>query len=193
MMAPIRFAFLFAVVIFSAFTVHEAGKNVRINQANQRKLAKLRSALTTDNVRFMNRAIELKKNSRGENDSDRNGSVVVNSKGDVSGEGWDRMSELHDPSAHAVLQAVRQACERSNTSKLFGSTIYTATYPCDMCISLIQQVGIEKVYYYTEAALKTIRHIEPVGDASTITSNRPLEIVPIGPSQMVRSEVVSDR
>lgn len=94
----------------------------------------------------MHRAIELSYFGFGHNHGTPFGSVVVKDKA-IIGEGWNRVRQLHDPSAHAELMAIRDACAKLATPALPGCIIYASGQPCPMCLSLIYLVGIEKVYY----------------------------------------------
>ena len=53
----------------------------------------------------------------------------------------------HDPTAHAEVMAIRDACKALGTHDLTGCEIYTSCYPCPMCLSAIIWANITKVYY----------------------------------------------
>lgn len=53
----------------------------------------------------------------------------------------------NDPTAHAEVNAIREACRVLNTHDLKGCTLYTSCYPCPMCLSAIIWANIEEVYY----------------------------------------------
>ena len=57
----------------------------------------------------------------------------------------------HDPSAHAEINAIRQACELLGTHDLSGCILYATGHPCPMCLSAIIWANIERVYYGCEA------------------------------------------
>ena len=52
-----------------------------------------------------------------------------------------------DPTAHAEIVAIRNACKKLGTHDLSGCEIYTSCYPCPMCLSAIIWANIKKVYY----------------------------------------------
>ena len=54
---------------------------------------------------------------------------------------------MHDPTAHAEIEAIRDACRYLNTHDLSGCEIYTTSYPCPMCFSAIIWANIKKCYY----------------------------------------------
>lgn len=95
---------------------------------------------------FMGRALELSFFGYEHNHGTPFGSVVVKD-GAIVGEGWNCVKQLNDPSAHAELMAIRDACANLGTPTLKGCTIYASGQPCPMCLSLIYLVGIEQVYY----------------------------------------------
>lgn len=53
----------------------------------------------------------------------------------------------HDPTAHAEINAIREACKKLGTHDLSGYTLYTTAYPCPMCLSAIIWANIKTVYY----------------------------------------------
>ena len=74
------------------------------------------------------------------------GAVVVKS-GTVVGVGHNQVVETNDPTAHAEVQAIRDACKNLNTFDLSGCVLYTSCYPCPMCLSAIIWANITDVYY----------------------------------------------
>jgi guanine deaminase len=144
-MSSIKLAILFSVVLFSAYAEYEAGKAVKKLKMSrdQRQVDKTTSAADHE---FMNRALELSQNALRDNHGHPFGSVVVKD-GKIIGEGWNKTQLLKDPSAHAEVEAIRDACKKLSDGHLQGSTIYTSAQPCPMCLSLIYLTGITKVYY----------------------------------------------
>ena len=55
--------------------------------------------------------------------------------------------ELSDPTAHAEINAIRQACQNSQSFNLSNSIIYTNCEPCPMCLSAIYWARIEKIFF----------------------------------------------
>ena len=53
----------------------------------------------------------------------------------------------HDPLGHAEIIAIRKACKKLKTTKLFNYSIYITLEPCQMCIAAIVNTGIKKVYF----------------------------------------------
>ena len=71
--------------------------------------------------------------------------VVKNGK--IIGKGANHVLSDNDPTAHAEIVAIRQACENIGSYDLSGCEIYTTCYPCPMCLSAIIWANIKKVYY----------------------------------------------
>ena len=74
------------------------------------------------------------------------GAVVVKD-GEVIGRGSNHVIARHDPTAHAEITAIRNACENLGTHDLSGCTVYTSCYPCPMCLSALIWANIREVYY----------------------------------------------
>ncbi len=74
------------------------------------------------------------------------GAVVVR-KGKVVGRGWNQVTSTNDPTAHAEVTAIRDACQRLKTFQLDDCELYTSCEPCPMCLSAIYWARFKKVYY----------------------------------------------
>lgn len=74
------------------------------------------------------------------------GAVIVKND-DIIAIGSNRVTSNNDPTAHAEVQAIREACRKLETFDLSGCTIYTSCEPCPMCFSAIYWAHIDKVYY----------------------------------------------
>ena len=75
------------------------------------------------------------------------GAVIVDAKGNIVGRGNNRVLANNDPTAHAEVMAIRDACHNLNTYDLTGCILYTSCEPCPMCLSAIIWANIKKVYY----------------------------------------------
>ena len=67
--------------------------------------------------------------------------------GKIIGKGSNHVLGDNDPTAHAEIMAIRDACENINSYDLSGCELYTSCYPCPMCLSAIIWANIKKVYY----------------------------------------------
>ncbi len=102
--------------------------------------------MTEQDKKFMTRAIELAKNGVEINDGGPFGCVVVKN-GEIVGEGNNRVTSTNDPTAHAEIIAIRDACKHLDSFQLDGCTIYTSCEPCPMCLGAIYWARPEKVFY----------------------------------------------
>ena len=98
------------------------------------------------NQEFMLKATSEADNNLQTNEGGPFGAVIV--KDDkIVGKGHNRVLINHDPTCHAEIEAIRDACKNLNTHDLTGCTLYTSCYPCPMCLSAIIWANIKKVYY----------------------------------------------
>jgi tRNA(Arg) A34 adenosine deaminase TadA len=97
-------------------------------------------------IQFMRAAIRLalKKMRRGEGGPF--GAVVVR-RGKIVGRGWNRVTSTNDPTAHAEIAAIRDACRRLKTFRLEDCEIYASCEPCPMCLAAIYWARIRKIFY----------------------------------------------
>ena len=74
------------------------------------------------------------------------GAVVV--KGNrIVGRGCNQVTSTNDPTAHAEMVAIREACRRLKTFELDGCDLYTSCEPCPMCLSAIYWARVRRVFY----------------------------------------------
>lgn len=71
--------------------------------------------------------------------------IVKNGK--IIGKGSNHVLSNNDPTAHAEVMAIRDACKNINSYDLSDCELYTSCYPCPMCLSAIIWANIKKVYY----------------------------------------------
>lgn len=74
------------------------------------------------------------------------GAVIVKD-GVIIAEGSNSVTILNDPTAHAEVSAIREACRRLGTFHLDGCTIYASCEPCPMCLGAIYWAGIKQIFY----------------------------------------------
>lgn len=74
------------------------------------------------------------------------GAVVVRD-GVVVGEGYNQVTSTNDPTAHAEVVAIRDACRRLGTFNLSGASIYASCEPCPMCLAAILWARIDRLWY----------------------------------------------
>lgn len=74
------------------------------------------------------------------------GAVVVKN-GKIIGRGQNRVTSQNDPTAHAEVVAIREACKTLNSFQLEGCELYTSCEPCPMCLGAIYWARPASVYY----------------------------------------------
>src|SRR5688572_3154517 len=102
--------------------------------------------MLADHETFMRRAIELAQRGADSNDGGPFGCVVVRD-GEVVGEGWNKVTSTNDPTAHAEVVAIRDACARLGDFQLDGCSVYTSCEPCPMCLGAIYWARPDRVIY----------------------------------------------
>ena len=75
------------------------------------------------------------------------GAVIVNKEGEIISNGNNRVLKEKDPTQHAEIVAIREACKKLNTYDLSEYELYTSCEPCPMCLSAIIWANIKTVYY----------------------------------------------
>ena len=98
----------------------------------------------------MNKYMEIAKNLANENlktnDGGPFGACIVKD-GKIIGQSSNKVLKNNDPTAHAEIMAIREACHNIDSYDLTGCTLYTNCYPCPMCLSAIIWSNIKDVYY----------------------------------------------
>ena len=95
---------------------------------------------------FMKKAIELAESNLETNYGGPFGACIVKD-GKIIGKGSNHVLVNNDPTAHAEVMAIRDACKNINSYDLSGCELYTSCYPCPMCLSAIIWSNIKTVYY----------------------------------------------
>jgi tRNA(Arg) A34 adenosine deaminase TadA len=95
---------------------------------------------------FLREAIRLSYEKMSANEGGPFGAVVVRD-GEIIGRGWNRVTSSNDPTAHAEIVAIRDACRRLKTFTLRGCEIYSSCEPCPLCLAAIYWSRLERLYY----------------------------------------------
>ncbi|MBL0018731.1 MAG: nucleoside deaminase [Bacteroidia bacterium] len=74
------------------------------------------------------------------------GAIVVKD-GQIVGRGNNRVTTTNDPTAHAEVVAIRDACKNLGTFQLIGCTVYTSCEPCPMCLGAIYWARPDRVFF----------------------------------------------
>jgi guanine deaminase len=126
-----------------------------INSFALRKLA-IRCTLETGDLRsmsenFMQRAIALAVENVTSGRGGPFGALVVK-EGHVIAEGTNQVTANFDPTAHAEVVAIREACKRLGDFQLSGCELYTSCEPCPMCLGAIYWARPARIFYGASAA-----------------------------------------
>lgn len=98
-----------------------------------------------DKEDFMRKAIAIAKESVS-NGGGPFGAVIV-CDGKIIARGSNSVTLLNDPTAHAEVIAIREACRKKGVFKLEGCELYTSCEPCPMCLAAAYWAGIAAIYY----------------------------------------------
>src|SRR5574341_589233 len=94
---------------------------------------------------YMRRALELARRAAEEGEVPIGALVVYHDK--IIGEGWNRPIAASDPTAHAEIQAIRDAAAKIGNYRLTGAALYVTLEPCDMCIGAMFHARIARAVY----------------------------------------------
>lgn len=98
------------------------------------------------NIKFMKLAVQLAHENVLQKKGGPFGAIVVKD-GKIIGQGCNNVTTTNDPTAHAEVQAIRDACRNLNSFQLDDCEIYTSCEPCPMCIGAIYWARPKAVYY----------------------------------------------
>jgi len=95
---------------------------------------------------FLREAIRLSDEKMEAGEGGPFGAVVVKD-GAIVGRGWNRVTSANDPTAHAEMMAIREACSALESFSLAGCEIYASCEPCPMCLSAIYWARLDALYF----------------------------------------------
>lgn len=96
--------------------------------------------------KFMREAIRISIDNVKSGNGGPFGAVVVKDS-EVIGRGMNKVTGTNDPTAHAEMVAIREACQNLNSFQLLGCEIYCSCEPCPMCLGAIYWARPAKIYY----------------------------------------------
>ena len=99
-----------------------------------------------DHEKFMRAAAALAEKNVADGTGGPFGAVIVHD-GEIVGEGTNQVTSNNDPTAHAEVVAIREACAKLETFNLDGCVIYTSCEPCPMCLSAIYWARLDHIFY----------------------------------------------
>lgn len=100
----------------------------------------------TDAERFMRRAVAISAERMRAGLGGPFGAVVVRD-GNILAEGFNGVTSGNDPTAHAEVMAIREACRKLRHFSLAGCELYSSCEPCPMCLGAIYWARIDRVYF----------------------------------------------
>ncbi|RUA06899.1 MAG: tRNA-specific adenosine deaminase [Flavobacteriia bacterium] len=95
---------------------------------------------------FMKEAVDLAIRGMEKNEGGPFGCIIVKD-GKIVGRGNNKVTSTYDPTAHAEITAIRDACKNLNSFQLNGCIVYTSCEPCPMCLGAIYWARPEKVFF----------------------------------------------
>lgn len=96
--------------------------------------------------KFMDEAVSLSRKCLKTGKGGPFGAVVVKD-GEIVGRGSNSVTLLNDPTAHAEVMAIRDACKKLNSFQLEGCEVYTSCEPCPMCLGAIYWARPDRIYF----------------------------------------------
>ena len=102
--------------------------------------------LSADDAKFLASAIALSRTHMHQGAGGPFGAVIVRD-GQILAEGWNEVTSANDPTAHAEINAIREACRRIGDFSLAGATLYTSCEPCPMCLAAAYWARIDRIVY----------------------------------------------
>jgi guanine deaminase len=106
----------------------------------------LREEDALNHEEILRRAIELAASNVSTKVGGPFGCVIVH-QGKILAEGVNRVTSTNDPTAHAEIVAIREACRKLNTFQLAGCELYTSCEPCPMCLGAIYWARVDRIYF----------------------------------------------
>ena len=101
--------------------------------------------LGADDESYMRLALELAAHAAESGEVPVGAALVLN--GEVVGRGYNRPISAHDPTAHAEIQALREAAQRFANYRLPGTTLYVTLEPCVMCVGALMHARVARVVF----------------------------------------------
>jgi len=95
---------------------------------------------------FLKQALRLARERSADGLSGPFGAVIAEEEKLVA-QGWNNVVRTKDPTAHAEVVAIREACRKLNTHELDGCTLYASCEPCPMCLAAAYWAGIRRIVF----------------------------------------------
>ncbi len=138
--------------------------------------------------KFMQRAIELAIENVRSSSGGPFGAVIVKD-GAVIAEGTNRVTSSNDPTAHAEVMAIREACRKLGSFQLDGCELYTNCEPCPMCLGAIYWARPARVFYGASAGDAAVAQFDDAFIFREIAQPARLRKIPM--VQVMRDEALA--
>lgn len=142
----IKYSILLIGLFIGAYVSNHFKRQADLITAEKKRTQLYVSNVTRQDSAFMRTAVHLAYRYQQDNSSKPSGAIVVKNNV-IVGEGLDRTMAKSDPTAHAEIESVRDASARLNTLSLKGATLYTTHQPCTICLAVLYDVGVDRVYF----------------------------------------------
>ena len=96
---------------------------------------------------YMKLAKDMAENGMSNNEGGPFGAIITDKEGNIIAKGNNQVLKNNDPTAHAEVVAISNACKKLNTYDLSNYILYTSCEPCPMCLSAIIWSNIKEIYY----------------------------------------------
>jgi guanine deaminase len=107
----------------------------------------------------MREAIQLSRQKMRANRGGPFGAVIARN-GKIIARGWNRVTMTNDPTAHAEITAIRDACKKLNRFHLDDCELYTSCEPCPMCLGAAYWARLNRIFYATTRADAAAVHFD---------------------------------
>ncbi|GJD98810.1 nucleoside deaminase [Methylobacterium isbiliense] len=144
--------------------------------------------MTEDDRRFMARAIALSETTALVERAGGPFGCVIVQDGRILAEGANRVAAENDPTWHAEMEAIRNACRAAGKPKLDEATLYTSAEPCAMCLAAACWAGIARIVYASTNADAAAAGFDAAWVAEALC--RPASAHRIPARQLMRAEAV---
>lgn len=98
------------------------------------------------NKEFMSEAIRLSLERLNSDTAGPFGAVIAR-EGEIIGRGWNQVTASNDPTAHAEMVAIREACRRLGYFHLAGCELYSSCEPCPMCLAAAYWARLDRLFF----------------------------------------------
>jgi guanine deaminase len=151
-------------------------------------IAAYKNTIMTREEKFMKEAIQLSLNGITNNEGGPFGCVIVKGE-EIVGRGNNKVTSSNDPTAHAEIVAIRDACKNLKTFQLEDCEVYTSCEPCPMCLGAIYWARPKVIYFANtreDAALIGFDDSMIYDEMKTEIDKRRIPIIALGREEAIR-------